>query len=88
MFQMTTDKRGNPVCILVRRAHFTRNDTWGNFTEIPIKSPGDQDMVEWLKRDGLKLGDWVTIPDPFEDEWPFARRYPGSRCPPDPKIKP
>ena len=47
----------------------------------------DEKMVEALADDGLKVGEWVTVPDPFEDKWPFAKRYPGARCPPDPLME-
>ncbi len=83
--QMTKEDRGKPVCLLVRRVNLnTKNETWNNFTPVPKKSPEDDDIFNTLGNDGLKLGEWITVPDPFEKDWPFAKRYPGARCPPEP----
>jgi len=43
----------------------------------------DKELREMLAADGLEVGEWITIPDPWGVEWPFARRHPGKRCPPD-----
>jgi len=32
--------------------------------------------MHWLKLGELE---WVTVPDPFEDQWHFVERYPGKR---------
>jgi len=80
---MTPEHPGKPVCILVRQVQFNiKNETWDTFSSIPEK-PHDG-IVDWLERDGLKLGEWVTIPEPFEEVWPFRSRHLGKRCPPDP----
>ncbi len=84
---MTPEKRGQSICILVRRAHFVKNETWDNFTPIPMKPAKDEDVFKWLANDGLKLGEWITVPDPFQDEWPFERRHPGATFPPDPMVQ-
>jgi hypothetical protein len=82
---MTKEARGKTVCVLVWRVDFNAKDeTWENFTPLPQKSPNDDKIINALESDGLKLGEWVTVPDPFEDEFPFSRRYPGARCPPEP----
>ena len=81
---MTKVARGNLECILVRRVDFdAKNESWDNFTLIPQKFPQDQELFNTLKNDGLQLGEWVTVPDPFDNDWPFERRYPGARCPPE-----
>ena len=85
--QMTTETRGNSLCILVRHARLVKDENLKNFTSIPMSLPADEKIVELLAKDGLKLGEWVTIPDPFEDECPFVKRYPGKRCPPDPRLE-
>jgi len=80
---MTRQERGKSVCLLVRRVNFNaKNETWNNFTPMPKKSQ-DDDFFNILGSDGLKLGEWITVPDPFEKDWPFAKRYPGARCPPE-----
>ncbi len=85
---MTNKARGKTVCILIRRVNFNaKNETWENFTPIPQRSPNDEKIFNALESDGLKLGEWVTVPDPFESDWPFTKRYPGSRCPPEPVYK-
>ena len=82
---MTKEARGKSVCILVRRVHFNaENETWNEFIPIPRKSPKDEEIFNALENDGLKLGEWITVPDPFEDDWPFTKRHPGARCPPEP----
>jgi hypothetical protein len=86
---MTKEARGITACILVRRVNFNaKNETWDNFTPIPMKSPNDDKILNALESDGLKLGEWVTVPDPFEKDWPFEKRYPGARYPPEPVIDP
>jgi len=83
--KMTKEARGKTVCILVRKVNFNaKNETWENFTPILQKSPNDEKILNALESDGLELGEWVTVPDPFESAWPFAKRYPGARCPPEP----
>jgi len=85
--KMTKTARGNTVCMLVRRMNFNAKDeTWENFTPI-LQKPGDEEIFDALESDGLKLGEWVTVPDPFESEWPFRRRYLGASCPPEPVYK-
>ena len=83
---MTKEARGESICLLVRRVDFNvQNETWNNnFTPLPHKPANDDNISNALESDGLKLGEWVTVPDPFEDEWPFSKRYPGARCPPEP----
>jgi hypothetical protein len=49
--------------------------------------PKDEELLKQLQADGLIVEDWVTVPDPWEQEWPFALRYPGQRCPPDPSMQ-
>ncbi len=81
---MTKAERGNVECILVRRIDFNaKNESWDNFTPISQKFPSDQELFKTLEYDGLELGEWVTIPDPFENDWPFEKRYPGARYPPE-----
>ena len=63
-----------------------KNESWDDFTPIPQKFPRDQELWDELNNDGLKLGEWVTVPDPFENDWPFDKRYPGARYPPDPAL--
>ena len=46
----------------------------------------DREIFERCKADGLHLGEWITVPDPWESDWPFAKRHPGKRCPPDLKL--
>jgi len=83
---MTKTARGDTVCILIRRINFNaKNETWENFTPIQQK-PNDEKIFNAMESDGLKLGEWVTVPDPFESDWPFAKRYPGARCPPEPAF--
>jgi hypothetical protein len=85
---MTKEARGKTVCLLVRRVESNvKTETWENFTPIPQQSPEDDKIFHALESDGLKLGEWVTVPDPFESDWPFAKRYPGARCPPEPVIE-
>lgn len=43
-------------------------------------------IAEFLAKDGLVLGVWVTVPDPWQDKWPFARRHPGRRPAPEPSL--
>jgi hypothetical protein len=81
---MTKEARGKSTCILVRRVDGDAKETWDDFTPIQQKLPNDEEIFKALEADGLKLGEWITVPDPFEHQWPFARRYPGARCPPEP----
>jgi len=75
---MTITARGNTVCILVRRFNRNaKNEIWENFTPIQQKSPNDDEIFNAMESDGLKLGEWVTVSDSFESDWPFAKRYPG-----------
>jgi hypothetical protein len=60
-----------------------KDETLENFTPIPFNVAEDQSIVDALESDGLKLGEWVTVPDPFQEDWPFERRYPGAPCPPE-----
>ena len=83
---MTTETRGNSLCILVRHVRLVNDENVKEFEPIPMNL-ADEKIIESLAKDGLKLGEWVTIPDPFEDEWPFAKRYPGKKCPPDPRLE-
>jgi hypothetical protein len=81
---MSKVARGNVQCILVRRIDFNaKNESWDDFTQIPQKFPRDQQLFDQLNDDGLKLGEWVTVPDPFDNDWPFEKRYPGARYPPE-----
>jgi len=82
---MSKEAHGESICLLVRRVDFeVKNETWENFTSLPHKPAKDDKISNALEKDGLKLGEWVTVPDPFEDEWPFSKRYPGACCPPGP----
>lgn len=38
-----------------------------------------------IREDGLITGDWITVADPWQDEWPFAKRHPRRTCPSDPE---
>jgi len=84
---MTKEARGKSACILVRLTENVVDEAWDNFTTIPAKSKDDE-IFSAFESDGLKLGEWVTVPDPFGAEWPFYRRYPGVRCPPEPPLDP
>jgi hypothetical protein len=58
-------------------------ETLGNFSPI-VMTEKDEKLRECLFQDGLKEElEWVTVPDLFETQWPFAKRFPGRRCPPD-----
>ncbi len=82
---MTKEARGKGLCLLVRRVDFNvKDETWESFTPLPHKPVKDDKISDPLEKDGLKLGEWITVPDPFEDEWPFWKRYPGARYPPGP----
>ena len=83
---MTKKARGKTVCILVQVQEDV-NETWDNFTPIPPKSK-DEEIYTAFESDGLQLGEWVTVPDPYGADWPFYKRYPGARCPPEPPLDP
>jgi len=76
---MTKEARGKTVCILVQVEVDVKYESWDEFTEIPPKS-NDDEVFTALEKDGLKLGEWVTVPDPYQ---PFYKRHPGARCPPE-----
>jgi hypothetical protein len=55
-------------------------ETLENFMPI-VMTKKDEKLREHLFQDGLKEElEWVTVPDPFETQWPFAKRFPGRRC--------
>lgn len=83
--QITPQKFGQSECVLVCRLNRNSKETWNKF-QILEERDKDIELRKKLALDGLEVGEWVTIPDPLEDEWPFARRHPGKRCPPDPEI--
>ena len=82
LLKMTKEARGTTVCILVQVEVHVKDETWDEFTEIPPKS-NDDEVFTALEKDGLKLGKWVTVPDPYQEDWPFYKRHPGARCPPE-----
>lgn len=69
------------MCILIQQVRTTNDETLD--TSIPLNTADDQSVFKALERDGLKLSEWVTVPDPFEEEWPFERRHPGALYPPE-----
>ncbi|KAE9408936.1 hypothetical protein BT96DRAFT_913621, partial [Gymnopus androsaceus JB14] len=83
---MTPDNCGDSVCFLISRLYRTSTETWKKFDPLSMRDE-DKELFARCKEDGLLLGEWITIPDPWEDDWPFAKRYPGRRCPPDPDIE-
>jgi hypothetical protein len=74
--QITPEKFGKSECFLVRRLHFSSKETWNSFTPLNARDE-DIELRKRLADDGLVVDEWVTIPDPCEVEWPFARRHPG-----------
>jgi hypothetical protein len=61
-----------------------QGETLENFASIDM-TEDDKKLRELLRQDGLEEElQWLTVPDPFESEWPFAKRHPGKRCAPDP----
>jgi len=80
----TKEVYGTTICLLVRRVNFkVKDETWNNFTPMAHKPDTDDKISNALEKDGLKLGEWVTVPDPFEDEWPFEKRHPVALYPPE-----
>ena len=79
---MTKEARGKTVCILVQVEVDVKDESWDEFTEIPPKS-NDDEVFTAFEKDGLKFGEWVTVPDPYQEDWPFYKRHPGARCPPE-----
>ena len=80
---MTKEARGNELCLLVQQVCTANDETLDNFTPMPLNIAKDQSVFKALESDGLVLGEWITVPDPFEEEWPFERRHPGALCPPE-----
>ncbi len=80
---MTKEARGSEVCILVQQVRTANLETLNNFTPISLNTAKDQSVYKALEGDGLVLGEWITVPDPFEEEWPFERRHPGAPYPPE-----
>lgn len=80
---MTKESRGGDVCILVLHACNTDGESLDSFTQISSNTVEDRKIFDALEGDGLKLGEWITIPDPYQEDWPFHKRYPGVPCPPE-----
>ena len=72
---MTKESSGETVCILVQVEVDVKYESWDEFTKIPPKSNDDK-VFTAFEKDGLKLGEWVTVPDPYEEDWPFYKRHP------------
>ena len=83
LLQSTKGVRGRDVSVFIQQVYNVDGETLDNFTPIPLDTVEDQKVFEALEKDGLKLGEWITVPDPFEEEWPYERRYPGVPFPPD-----
>ncbi|KAF9457633.1 hypothetical protein BDZ94DRAFT_1240602 [Collybia nuda] len=66
------------ICLLTRRFQHVEDETWDKFKPIQM-STEDVRFRKLLEDDGL-VGEleWITVPDPFEEDWPFHKRYPGS----------
>ena len=71
------------MCILDQQVCTANDETLSNSTPIPFNIAEDQSVFNVLESDGLRLGEWITVPDPFEEKWPFERRYPGAPYPPE-----
>lgn len=82
---MTPEDVGDSVCFIVSRLYRCKTETLYNYDKLQMRDQ-DRQLHDELVQDGLLLGDWITIPDPWEDDWPFAKRHPNRRCPPDPEL--
>ncbi|KAF5358843.1 hypothetical protein D9757_014246 [Collybiopsis confluens] len=85
--KMTPEDVGGSVCFLMSRLNRTSKGSWKNFGDLDMRDE-DVTLVTRCNEDGLriKIGDWMTVADPWEAEWPFYLRYPGQSCPQDPAI--
>ncbi|KAF5350183.1 hypothetical protein D9757_013077 [Collybiopsis confluens] len=85
--KMTPDDVGGSVCFLMSRLNRTSKENWKKFEDLGMREE-DMTLLTRCNEDGLKLeaGNWVTLADPWETEWPFYLRYPGRLCPQDPAI--
>ncbi|KIK57847.1 hypothetical protein GYMLUDRAFT_246508 [Collybiopsis luxurians FD-317 M1] len=84
--KLTPENWGDSVCFLVSRLYRSSTDTWNNYKGLDMREQ-DHALFERVTHDGLALGEWITIADPWEDDWPFYKRHPGKRCPPDPDVE-
>jgi hypothetical protein len=60
------------------------NEMWNEFEDIPYDDKARHARKLWQK-DGLE-GElqWITVPDPFETDFPFHARHPRKRAAPEP----
>ena len=80
--QTTPEKVGTDRCLLIGRIYRASTETWKKYEELEER-PQDVARREAMVADGLELGQWLTVPDPWQDEWPFNVRHPGKRPAPE-----
>ncbi|KAJ7802417.1 hypothetical protein B0H14DRAFT_2892274, partial [Mycena olivaceomarginata] len=74
----TPEEVGTDRCLLIGRIYRASTETWKKYDELEER-PQDVARREAMVADGLELGQWLTVPDPWQDEWPFYVRHPGKR---------
>lgn len=76
--QTTPEAVGTDRCLLIGRIYRASTETWKKYDELEQR-PQDVARLEAMVADGLELDQWMTVPDPWQDEWPFYVRHPGKR---------
>ena len=74
---MSPDADGRGILLFAQAGENLPHETVDNFEPIPMYDKARK-VEEFLRKDGLTGPlEWVTVPDPYHEEFPFSRRFPG-----------